>query len=94
VTIVNRKGVYMKPNIKIKEFRNQKGITQVELAEKMSITQSTLSKYERGEKTPSLERTIEIASILGITVDELINFNKLHDQYSEKLKEIVDSKNK
>lgn len=72
--------------LKIKEARKKKGLTQSELAEKMNVAQRTISKFETQQVNPSLKRLIEIASILEISLDDLVEFNRIHDQYSQDLK--------
>ena len=46
-------------------IRNQKKITQKELAKKMGTTQSALSRFETGDINPSLDFLKKIASALG-----------------------------
>lgn len=47
-------------------------MTQKELAEKLSITVSTLSHWECNYQEPSVKDLIAIANFYGITVDELL----------------------
>lgn len=47
-------------------------LSQRAFAEKAGLTQSYLSKVERGARTPSPEALGRIADALGITVDELL----------------------
>jgi transcriptional regulator with XRE-family HTH domain len=83
---LSRKDDFVKIRLNLKEIRIKKGITQIDLAKKLNIKQSTISKFENGTKIPSLERTVEIANILGISIDELIQFNKFHNEYSKEMK--------
>ncbi|MDP4009583.1 MAG: helix-turn-helix transcriptional regulator [Candidatus Shapirobacteria bacterium] len=46
-------------------IRNQKKITQKELAKKMGTTQSALSRFEMGDVNPSLDFLKKVASALG-----------------------------
>ena len=85
----------MEFKLKLKEIRKEKGLSQKDLADKLEITQMMISKYEVNTKTPSLERLVEIASILGVTLDELVEFNKVHEAYSKKLsKKITNNRDK
>jgi len=68
------------------EIRKKKGISQKELAKKLSTTQQQVSKYEQYVDLPSLPRLVEIAQILGVTLDELVEFKKIHGEYSRELK--------
>ncbi len=57
----------------IRQIREQKGITQAELAEKAGITQAMMCQIERGTKNPSLQVGNEIANLLGCSIDELLD---------------------
>lgn len=52
----------------IAESRKENGITLGELAGKTGLSLSTLSRYERGERTPSLERFNKILKALGVEI--------------------------
>lgn len=58
--------------LNIKKIREQKGILQTELAEKLSINQSAVAAWETGKALPRADRLKEIANILDCTVDELL----------------------
>lgn len=55
----------------VKERRNELGITQVELARRTGISQSTISEIESGSHQTSLENALLIADVLNTTVDRL-----------------------
>ena len=55
---------------KIKEFRNKKGVTQKELAEKMGLGQPQIGRWENGDRTPKPESLRKIADALELTTDE------------------------
>ncbi len=56
----------------IKRIREQNGSSQIELAERVGITQSMLCQIERGTKNPSLQVGKAIADILGCKIDDLM----------------------
>ena len=56
----------------LKKFRKQNRITQRSLAEALHISQTSVSKYERGESEPDLEMVIKMADFFGVTIDEFI----------------------
>ena len=63
------------------------GFTQKELAKKLNITNKAISKWEKGDAKPSLKQLPLLASIFGISVEELItNQNK---QKSKQITKIV-----
>ena len=56
----------------LKKLRKQNRITQRSLAEALHISQTSVSKYERGESEPDLEMVIKMADFFGVTIDESI----------------------
>ena len=50
--------------------RKKKGLTQKQLAEKLSVTDKSVSKWERGIHLPDASLYIPLCEILGITISE------------------------
>lgn len=73
-------------NFKMKEIRKLKGISQQNLAKSLNTTQQQVSKYEKMIEAPTMNRLVEIASVLGVTLDELVEFKKIHHDYSAEIK--------
>jgi transcriptional regulator with XRE-family HTH domain len=63
----------MQTNEKLKVMRQCKGWTQEEIAEKLDWSLKTYSKIERGEADIKLEKLQQIAEIMGVNVEELVN---------------------
>lgn len=57
----------------ISYLRKEKGMTQNDLAQKMSVTDKAASKWERNLSCPDVNSIPKLAEILGTTVDELLN---------------------
>ena len=57
-------------------LRKLHGFSQDELAEKIGVTRQTLSKYETGESLPDIERCKRLADIFGVSMDDLVNYEK------------------
>ena len=57
----------------IKDKRLALDMTQIELADKIGITQSMLCQIERGTKAPSLPLSAESAQFLGCKVEDLMD---------------------
>lgn len=53
-------------------MRESRGLTLVELAERTSISTSTLSRLENGQRRPSLELLLPLAEIYRVPLDELV----------------------
>ena len=59
----------------LKRLRKQKKLTQREVADALHISQTSVSKYERGESEPDLEMVIKMADYFKVTVDEFVRGN-------------------
>jgi len=57
---------------RIKEKRKELGLTQLELAEKLNVTDRAVSKWEQGEGDPSIAILPELAKIFDVTLDYLM----------------------
>ena len=55
-----------------KYYRDQAKLRQVEVAEKLNLTQGAVSQWEQEESLPRAELLPEIAKLYGCTVDELL----------------------
>lgn len=58
--------------MKVLEFRIKKGISQAKLSEMVGVQQSSISQYETGLTTPSVQVLVKIAKALDVTVDALL----------------------
>lgn len=63
----------MKFNEKLQELRKQKGLTQEELAEKLYVSRTAISKWESGRGYPNIESLKAIAKFFSVTLDELLS---------------------
>ena len=57
-------------------LRKVHAMSQEELAERIGVSRQTLSKYETGESLPDIEKFKALADVFGITVDDLISYEK------------------
>lgn len=67
----------------IAECRRNVNITQLQLSEKLGITDKAVSKWERGIAMPDTSIMIELCDILGISVDELLKGEKNNMENNE-----------
>ncbi len=58
---------------KMARKRKDLGMTQVEFAEKLSVTRQTVSRWEAGSVLPDIDKIADIAAILGVSCDYLLN---------------------
>ena len=61
----------------IAECRKRENLTQMQLAEKLGITDKAISKWERGIAMPDSSIMLELCDILGISVNELLSGEKI-----------------
>ena len=61
----------------IADCRKRKNLTQMQLAEKLGITDKAISKWERGIALPDSSIMLELCDILGISVNELLSGEKI-----------------
>ena len=57
----------------LKKLRRAKKITQVALQMRTGIDQSMISKFERGERVPTVESLVILADSLGTSLDYLMD---------------------
>lgn len=55
-----------------KELIDKRGLTQRAVAERINTTETTISRYVSGDRTPNIETAVELASVLGVTLDVLV----------------------
>ena len=72
----------------IAEMRKEQNFTQQDLAEKLGISNKTISKWECGNGMPDISSIIPLCQTLKISVNELISGERLTpDNYSQKADE-------
>lgn len=58
-------------------YRRARHMTQIELAEALNISSNYLSQVERGCKSLSLDKLLELAAVLEIDEKEFLDFSKM-----------------
>lgn len=66
---------YFSKNLKF--LRTKKGITQLELAQKLDKDYTTIGKWESGQRSPIMADIIKIASLFSVDINKLITTNLL-----------------
>ena len=56
----------------LKQLRQERGITQNKLAEKLGLSRSTIAMYETNASEPDLETLNSIASFFNVSIDYLL----------------------
>ena len=57
---------------KLRNLRNERNLSQAQLAKRIGVTSSTVALYETGDRLPSLPRLIALSRSLGVTTDYLL----------------------
>lgn len=74
----------------IAQCRKEKKLTQTQLAEKLNISNKTISKWETGRGMPDSGVMLELSEYLGITVNELLSGEHLQkEDYESKANENI-----
>lgn len=81
----------------IAECRKINNLTQMQLAEKMNVTDRAVSKWETGRAMPDSSIMLDLCKVLNITVNELLSGEKISmenytDKMEKKLVEMVKEK--
>lgn len=74
----------------ILECRKEKKLTQAELAEKLGVTDKSISNWENGRNMPDLSLFKPLCELLDISINDLISGERVSkDKYQEKLEENI-----
>ena len=74
----------------IAECRKKNNLTQMQLAEKLNITDRAISKWENGKAMPDSSIMLELCNELKINVNELLNGEMVKtEEYDRKIKELL-----
>lgn len=71
---------------KLQELRRRRGLTQEELAERLYVSRTAVSKWESGRGYPSIDSLKAIARLFSVTVDELLSSEELISAAEEQQK--------
>ncbi len=58
--------------IKLSELRNEKGLSQREIAKIFNVSQGTYNNWENGKTQPSIEQLVALADFFGVSIDYLV----------------------
>ncbi len=81
----------------LREARRKSGLSQEAVAEKLGVSRQTVSKWELDETLPDIRQSKRLATLYGMTLDELIDFDaeqeqieRLIERTSERTQERID----
>lgn len=74
----------------IADCRKKKNMTQMQLAERMSVTDRAVSKWENGRSMPDSSIMLELCDVLGISVNDLLHGEVVQmEEYNKKTEELL-----
>ena len=79
---------------KLQNLRKQKGLTQEELAAKLFVSRTAVSKWESGRGYPNIDSLKEISKFFSVSVDELLSSDELinaaQDENRKNISDLLD----
>ena len=73
----------------MKELRKEKGLTQEQAAERLNVSNRTVSRWETGTNMPDISLLLEIAELYGVSIPELIDGERKSEKMNEEVKEVA-----
>lgn len=73
---------YMDFMKRLYELRENANLKQTELAEKVGLKSSAISKYEKGLTHPNMDTLIRFAELFGVSVDYLLGISGIPNPYT------------
>lgn len=74
----------------IANLRKEKGMTQLELADKMGVTDKAVSKWERDLSCPDVNSIPQLAELLGVSVDELMQCKTEQSEKDDNMETVIE----
>ena len=72
----------------IKKLRMNKGMSQVQLAEKLNVTKQSVSNWENEYIMPSVDMLIKIANFFNVSTDYLLGLSEKHTLNTDGLSDL------
>lgn len=76
---VKRMDIFIK---RLQELLDEKDMTQRELAERIGVTEVTISRYINGERKPRIDIIGKIAEVFGVSIDYLLGYSNIRNPYN------------
>ncbi len=67
---------------RLKTLRIKSELNQTQLAQRLNLKSSAISKYEKGLTQPGIETLITLAQIFGVSLDYLVGISDIENPYS------------
>ena len=73
----------------LKTLRNEKGITQENLAEQFGVSSRTVSRWENGNNMPDISILVEVAEFYDVDIREIIDGERISENMTQETKEVL-----
>lgn len=73
----------------LREMRKEKGLTQEQLAEKLGVSNRSVSRWENGRNMPDFDLVTEIAHIYEISIEEILSGERKNDMIDREKEEAM-----
>ena len=74
----------------LRKLRNEKHLSQEQLAEKLNVSSRSVSRWENGNTMPDISLIIELADFYDIDIRELLNGERKSEKMDKDMKETLD----
>ena len=68
---------------KLREIRKKKGLSALDIANKIGVTPASYYRYEKGEQTLSAEILAKLADAMGVTADQILGREEINGKQQE-----------
>lgn len=73
-----------------KKLRQSHGLTQVQMANKLNLSPSTIGMYEQGRRNPDSNTLKKICSVFNVSMDNLFDLNTNNQNKKKSVSEFID----
>ena len=73
----------------LKELRNEKGLTQVQLAEQLNVSNRSVSRWETGSTLPDISILVELAEFYEVDIKEIIDGERKSETMKEEIRDTL-----
>lgn len=71
----------------LKELRKEKGLTQEQIADKLNVSDRSVSRWETGNNMPDISLLVDIAELYNVSIPEIIDGERKNEKMNENTKE-------
>lgn len=73
----------------LKKLRNEKALTQEQLAERFNVSSRTVSRWENGKNMPDISTLAELSKFYGVNISEILDGERKSENMNEEIKDTL-----